>query len=244
VNNTIGRDLPSVQSFQLDEPQEGDVLEFRLLYKGPLPSDTGSGGRVEYKHRIRKSLHPQLRELWKQHLSLRQQAETRWQKNFQNPDGSWNVSPALPGMPAGPYGPNQGWIEHIADDHTACGARWVPLVSKVSQFTCSLDILFLRRDSPGGLVKHGGDVDNRIKTLLDGLRKPDTVSDLGGYAIDADENPFHVLLEDDRLITGFTVTTDRLLMPMESGDKEHWVELVLDVKIINPHALFVGNRLV
>ena len=257
--------LPITQRFEFEEPMEGEVLEFRLIYKGALPADTGKGGRTKYKHLIRKCFHGQLRELWQQHVSLRLQAETLWLKQSQNADGTWNVLPvvgpslasARPLLSAGAFGqfnrPSamgigpagaKSWIEHIADDHTAYGGRWVPLVSKIGGFTCELNILFLRRDAPGGLVAHGGDIDNRIKTLIDGLRKPESVSDLGGLPIDDDENPFHVLLEDDRLITALTVTTDRLLVPCEGEEKQHWVELIVGVKIVNPHALFVGNRLV
>jgi len=35
-----------------------------------------------------------------------------------------------------------------------------------------LGSLFLRPGEPGRLVSRGGDIDNRIKTLLDGLRMP------------------------------------------------------------------------
>lgn len=239
-------DLPRVQKFEFDDPAEGQVLEFRLTYKGPLPADQGTGNKAKYKHLIRKHFHKQLRELWKQHPSLRLQAESSWQKLLRNDDGSWQVRKVnvLLGSPFSPDDSIKGWIEHIADDHQSCNTKWVPLVSKVSGFSCSLEILFMRRDGPGGLVAHGGDIDNRIKTLLDGLRKPDTVSDLGGLPIDPDENPFHCLLQDDRLITGITVTTDRLLVPLEAQEKDSWVELVIGVKITNPNALFENNRLV
>lgn len=239
-------DLPRVQSFEFDEPQGREMLEFRLMYKGPLPSDQGGGNRAKYKHLIRKSLHRQLRELWKQHPALRMQAETLYRKVHQNDNGSWNVAPVTvySGQLHDEGGTIKTWVEHIADDHQCAGGRWVPLVSNVSGFYCSLDVLFLRRDTPGGLVSHLGDVDNRIKTLFDGLQKAEKVSDLGGHEIDpVDENPFFCLLENDRLITACTVTTDRLLLPMEDGDKQHWVELVIDVKITNPNALFELNRL-
>ena len=61
-----------------------------------------------------------------------------------------------------------GQINHIVCN----GNRFVPLVSKAGGFTCSLDILFLRRDDPEGPIESGGDIDNRLKVLLDGLRMP------------------------------------------------------------------------
>jgi len=225
---------------------EVDVLEFRLVYKGPLPSDTGDGNKAKYKHLIRKHFHQQLRQLWKVHPSLRAQLEGLWIKVSQNDNGTWNVIPVtvFSGNPISHSDqPVKTWVEHVADDHQCAGARWVPLVSKLSGLACSVDILFLRRDGPGDIVWHG-DIDNRIKTLFDGLRKPEKVSDLGGYSIDPDEEPFYCLLEDDRLISGFTVTTDRLLLPLAGEEKDHMVELVVNVKVTNPNALFENKRLV
>jgi hypothetical protein len=120
----------------------------------------------------------------------------------------------------------------------------VPLVNQESDFTCSLQILFLRRGHPGDLIASGGDIDNRIKVLLDGLTLPDVTSDLDGLPIDADENPFFCLLEDDKLITSISVTTDRLLTPLKGNEKIHDVSLIIHVTVVNPRALFVGDRLV
>jgi len=50
------------------------------------------------------------------------------------------------------------------------------------------------------LVTSGGDIDNRIKVLFDGLKMPETVSELGGVALESEEDPFFCLLEDDNLI--------------------------------------------
>ena len=139
------------------------------------------------------------------------------------------------------------WVEHIADDHTKCGYRFVPLISTTGGFTCSLDILFLRRDNPGNLITDGGDIDNRIKTLFDGLKMPTTIPELGGYDVPAPgENPFFCLLEDDSLITKVAVTTDRLLIPLDTnaGERLNDVHLVIHVTMSNPSAVFAGNRLV
>jgi hypothetical protein len=66
----------------------------------------------------------------------------------------------------------------------------VPFVRKTGGLTkCALDILFLRRDNPGNLIASGGDIDNRLKVLFDGLRMPEPMSDLGGNAIGARREP-------------------------------------------------------
>lgn len=106
-----------------------------------------------------------------------------------------------------------------------------------------MNILFLRRDNPGNLIASGGDIDNRIKVLFDGLKMPDTVSDLGGIPLGPDEDPFFCLLEDDSLITSVSITTDRLLIPQESDENVHDVCLIIHATVLNPSALFTGNRL-
>lgn|SRR2546425_4871760 len=138
------------------------------------------------------------------------------------------------------------WVHFLAEEYTRCGFRFVPLVRKDSAFSCSLDILFLRRDNPGNLVCSGGDIDNRIKVLFDALRIIDNRSELGtANPIPAPgEDPFFCLLEDDNLITDVKITTDRLLVPVQSEENIHDVELVIHVKLTAPGALFHGDRLV
>jgi hypothetical protein len=46
-------------------------MEFRLVFQGKLPAASQGSTRVEDKHRIRKVLHPQLREYWKANRYLR-----------------------------------------------------------------------------------------------------------------------------------------------------------------------------
>jgi hypothetical protein len=49
---------------------------------------------------------------------------------------------------------------------------FLPLINEATGVGCSLDILFLRRDPPGALIRSGGDIDNRVKVLFDALRMP------------------------------------------------------------------------
>jgi hypothetical protein len=78
--------------------------------------------------------------------------------------------------------------------------------------TCSLEITFLHRQT-SSLINTKGDIDNRIKTLLDGLSMPKP----GGGIVGSDplkqpqEDPCYILLEDDSLITGLSVNVDRYL---------------------------------
>lgn len=237
--------LPATRVFNFYEQDEGEAMEFRLVYGGPLPPERWNDaprnerpvGRAKDKHRLRKHFHHQLRELWKQDPMLRQMAESWY---VVRPGQAINrftlANPDFPGA--------KNFIEHTADDHARCNGRFVPLISTAGGFSCALDILFLRRDVPGNLIANGGDIDSRIKVLLDGLRMPGTVNELGGFSIDQeDENPFYCLLEDDKLISQISVTTDRLITPQKAQENENDVMLVIHVTMINPVAIFAGGRL-
>ncbi len=212
-------------------------MEFRLIYKGKLPAEGRAGGRAEEKQLLRKEFHKQLRELWQQHPDLRRQAEGKFMKV-----SHLGITEYIPDYTDNPN--NKTWVESIADEYQRCGGRFVPLIREAGRFTCSLEILFLRRDNPGGLIHSGGDIDNRIKVLFDGLKMPQIVADLGGLPLELDENPFFCLLENDSLITSVSVTTDRLLVPMDAEEKIHDVYLIIHVTMLNPSAVFGGERLV
>jgi hypothetical protein len=121
-------------------------------------------------------------------------------------------------------------IEIIGDRHSRSGHKFVPLVEKRLGMACALDILFLRRDNPGDLIKNGGDIDNRIKTLFDALRVPQE-DEIRGFTPELNEKLFHCLLEDDDLITDVKITTDRLLKPLSPDGCVSDVVLVILVNI-------------
>ncbi len=231
----------------------GKSMDFRLIYRGLLPAESGERvegqriGRAKQKHLLRKEFHKQLRELWKQHPDLREQAQSKFIVTTTSPNRLGYPGPGVKRIipVVGKAPPNaKTWVEHIADDHHLCGGRFVPLVSKLGGFTCSLEVLFLRRDNPGHLITSGGDIDNRIKVLLDGLRMPQTAAEFGGLPLDTGEDPFFCLLEDDNLITSLSVVTDRLLVPQDVNENAHDVHLIIRATVVNPSALFAGNRLV
>ncbi len=106
-----------------------------------------------------------------------------------------------------------------------------PLVRDKLWMTCHLDILLLVRAKPMGLITHGGDIDNRIKVFIDALRIPSR-DELPPNAVPTEkEKPFYCLLEDDKLITGFSVRADRLLALPHTDEKDSDVRLVIDVSV-------------
>lgn len=202
-----------VQTFKYDDWPEPDAeayeMNFRLVYQGKLPAASQNNNRAQDKHRIRQALHPQLRELWK--------ADRYLNKRF--------IRPMVRDRPQ---------YHVMADNYARCGYRFLPLVGTIaSDEACALDILFLRRDQPGDLVKHGGDIDNRMKVLLDALRMPESCEEVCGESPTTDQDPFFCLLRDDKLITELKIVTDRLLTPMATGERLHDVYLVISVRTIS-----------
>jgi hypothetical protein len=210
-------DLPKV---------EGETVEFRLVYRGQLPAQKSGGGgtRLEEKHAIRKAIHKQMVILWKENPVL-----AHWlAKTIHDHTPQGNVESSV--------------ADYMAARYAKFGYNWLPLVTEELGIACSLDILFLRRDAPGKIIQSGGgDIDNRIKVLFDGLRMPKYANEVEGYSCEPDENPFFCLLEDDSLINEVKITTDRLLTPLESGEAINDVVLVIHVRtiVVNSQKAFI-----
>ena len=132
--------------------------------------------------------------------------------------------------------------EVIADRYNEFGYRFVPLVREEISLLCSLHILFLRRDGRPGSVIQGGDIDNRIKTLIDGLRRPRNGSELVGHETPAPgEDPFYVLMEDDNQVSHLEVETDVLLDPPTDTEADaRKVRLVVTVEL-RPYDITLFN---
>jgi len=53
---------------------------------------------------------------------------------------------------------------------------------------------------------------------------------VSGFTPTADQIPLYCLLEDDRLVTGINITTDRLLTAVPEGGHENDVHLIIKVQ--------------
>jgi hypothetical protein len=205
-------------------------MEFRLTYQGPLYATQRDAvgnqpsAKPEHKHAIRKEFHGQLKRLWE-------------------------ITPFLKtGQRSGPgtYLLEQGGDETpvydqqtLSERHSLYGFNFVPLVTHELNLVCSLDILFLRPDKPGGVV-WAGDIDNRLKTLFDSLRIPVAGERYDNRIPETDEQPFFCLLEEDSLITKVAVETDQLLQFVGQNRDMADVRLVITVRL-RPYELHLGN---
>lgn len=211
-----------------NQPDEGRFMQFRLTYEGPLfatqrdPISGQQDKRGIHKHDIRQAFHAQLKHLW-------------------------DIVPHLKtGSPGGPGALTFGGEQPLARDiaslsarHSLYGWSFVPLVTQDLNLLCGLDILFLRPDRPG-VVLRSGDIDNRLKTLFDALRVPEAGENYHQKPQGAGEQPFFCLLEDDKLITKIAVETDQLLQFVTPKQDVNEVRLVITVTL-RPYELHLGN---
>jgi len=160
----------------------------------------GQNAKAEHKREIRRHLHPQLKCLWTQ--------------------PPLNESPYLLAFPAQP-----GKISVVEPRGSV---QFVPLVTRKLDLYAELNVLFLRPEPRGQLITDGGDIDNRLKTLLDALRIPRAAQENPpSNESAADENPLFCLLQDDSLVTKVTVEADQLL---DTTDPAH-VKAIIQVAV-------------
>lgn len=204
---------------------EETTVHFRLTYEGELLPSTKSNPRASHKQSIRKKLHGQIKRLWELYPNL--QAMTH-----PLPDGFVSVNAPKP----------TNMIEYLASNRPLGDYRFVPLMTEELNLWCGLDILFLRPTPPGGVLQ-SGDIDNRVKTLFDALKRPTQLQEVGEYRSPSpDEQPFFFcLLDNDSLVAKLTVETDTLLEPLGGGipcDTD--ARLVIGVTL-RPQTVTVGN---
>lgn len=209
---------PGPRSVALTFPVE--VMKLTLIFDGELPS-TGNGSRkTAKKWELRQAFHDQLSELWATHPVL------TTQRTHSVPLGGFWMIERHHSEPFNPKPPGENDLLLYAPI-TKHGVDFIPLVRESMALVCSLDILFLRKEEPGALLKQGGDLDNRIKTLVDGLRMPQHIEEMAGS--EAMPQPCYCLLESDSLVTDVRVRTERLLSRPNSKPSE--VRLIIDVLV-------------
>ena len=198
-------------------------MNFYLVYRGKLPASANKSKPNDVRS-IRDAFHPQLKCLWETNAALKR---LRWTARVpENPAGflSCAESPFEPDceppreLPSG--------YKDLCEPVTKSGRMYHPLVRKSLDLNCSLNIMFLRQEDPGALVLQGGDLDGRIKTLFDALRVPHGEAEERHPQA---QDPTYCLMESDSLISGFQVSTGRLLISETEHPNE--VHLVIQVTV-------------
>lgn len=154
-----------------------------------LQGDLPPKGDSRDKWRIRREIEPQLRKLW---------TVPPFDQIAKYKDRSYQPDTCYVGKDIG-------------------GVEFIPCVSTKLEMRAELHIRLLSASMPGGFVQHG-DIDNRLKTLLDALSIPTLQQMPHDPEIDSDGR-MYCLLEDDGLVTRVDVSNDRLLtVPDHSKD--------------------------
>lgn len=213
-----------------------DVMRFTLVYQGPLSAS--GNAKSTRKHRevldIRRKLGTQLSNLWDTSAPLRKVKEEAWLGPYDD-EPQWHRPAGGSVRQVGKriLTPQERHEQFPEDDLVFMAGRipvfdkaYTPLIRASLNLACELDILFLRQEDPGALVTQGGDLDNRIKTLLDALRMP---TEAEQERAPPDEDHMFCLLENDSLVSALDVGTDRLLLPKTTYPNE--VHLVIDVSV-------------
>ena len=215
-------------------------MRFRLTYEGelrPTQRDPEANQReplAAHKHNIRRAFHLQLKQLWATNKFLKNHKLSRNSIRHLRPVADeasyWGTEETT-----GPM------AEVIADHYKEFGYRFIPLVREEISLLCSVKILFLRRDIPGSAIS-AGDIDNRLKTVIDALRKPRSITELVEHESPGiDEDPFFCLLEDDSQVSHLEVETDTLLDPPTNEENDHRrAKLVITVEI-HPYYVTLFN---
>jgi hypothetical protein len=219
-------------------------VKFTLTYDGPLLS-SGNKGKSENKWEIRKRIHPQLVDLWSNHPALKAVEDNKHfpvrggavltQAHHLHPGPVWpparirvrdDATPVLDMDYLYRDQKVERTILDLCEPIEKHGTWFRPLVRESYALHCGLKIRFLRQE-PLGRVYQGGDLDGRIKTLIDSLTMPQHVEQI--LEKGQENRPIHCLLEDDSMISGFEIESERLLGD-QSNSKE-WVKLTIEVDV-------------
>ncbi len=129
-----------------------DLLEFRLLYAGPVHASSNKNTHTAEKHAIRRAFHPQLRRLWHLHSGLRQLAVNAGNQ-------------AAPRISATDQERFDAGLAAIGKTWSRIGFDFIPLVTDKHALRCALDITLLRPEEEKYIYR-AGDIDGQLKTFF------------------------------------------------------------------------------
>lgn len=101
------------------------------------------------------------------------------------------------------------WVVNVSD------SEFIALASKKFHTAARLDVVLY---SPA-LGRPFGDLDNRLKTLVDGLTVPNGSQQLAPHVDDNIRGPLFCLMEDDSLLENLAVTTRGWYQPGLAADE-------------------------
>ena len=109
---------------------------------------------------------------------------------------------------------------------TVGGVDFCPLITQDLDLLAELDIQIMH---PELLETPRADIDNRMKTLLDALKRPQSSHEIAEN-MNRDE-VCYTLLDDDHLVTKMTINTSHLLYKEENPKKNRDYELLIIITV-------------
>ncbi len=109
---------------------------------------------------------------------------------------------------------------------TVGGVDFCPLITQDLDLLAELDIQIMH---PELLETPRADIDNRMKTLLDALKRPQSSHEIAEN-MNRDE-VCYTLLDDDHLVTKMTINTSHLLYKEEASNKNHDYKLLIIITV-------------
>ena len=189
-------------------------MKFTLIYEGPLRASNKA--TKENKHAIRHTFDAQLQSLWAREPLLSHRCEA--------------IGEAPVDLISSYEAARDDKYQDSSPTTLQCvgNGYYLPIVSERYNLLAEIGITWFRHEPPGSLLQIG-DIDNRLKTILDCLQTPPS-----GQAVDLDEgnsaiSPFYTVLEDDSLISSIKVDTARDLRP-DAANSE--VLLLIEIRTV------------
>ena len=111
---------------------------------------------------------------------------------------------------------------------------FLPLITCGSGKIVELDVILLSHFEPQNRVGYQtGDVDNKLKSILDGLRMAQNKNEIRSEQVQEGEEIFYTLLEDDALVSRVNIRHERLLFNLEEEPNKRDTFTLIHVKIRN-----------
>jgi hypothetical protein len=171
-------------------------VNITLTYSGLLPACQGEEKHTDQKHIIRMAFNQQLKRKFELEPTLIQ-----WSREISRATLVGSRVELAP----------KDLHSRCFYEVETCGFLGFPVVTSFNGLSCQLDIEILRRAKPGGVLAggdKGGDIDNRLKPLLDALALPLKQNQVPGHMRGNGER-LYCLLEDDALISRLTIDMQR-----------------------------------
>jgi len=203
-------------------------VTFTLQYNGVLVSNQQRGHRVENKRAIRFAIDPFLRTLWAKNPELHRIGAHEG-KLTRLRSASWvgntlRIDPLTGGMD-GPliWSP----FPYVSVD----GLTYIMLVNQLNRWRCNVNIKLLVPDRE----ETQGDLDNRLKTLYDGLRPPHNLGEVGSGGKVPQDGLVFCLVEDDSMLRNRSVEVESLLESLPASnqmeDRTNYVSAIIGVTL-------------